>query len=79
MGSEHHYTVTGQIKIRGPELVASAEGKDAYDVIDTLVYKLDRLLERRHGRRKERRNHPRAPEIHADLPKAEEFQDRHSF
>jgi putative sigma-54 modulation protein len=77
MGSEHHYTVTGQIKIRGPELVASAEGKDAYDVIDMLVDKLDRLLERRHGKRKERRNHPTAPELYADLPKVDEFQDRH--
>jgi putative sigma-54 modulation protein len=71
MGNEHHYTATGQIEISGPDLVASAEGKDAYDVIDSLVDKLDRQLERRHGKRKERRNHPHAPEIDVDLPKAE--------
>jgi putative sigma-54 modulation protein len=71
MGNEHHYTATGQIEIGGPDLVASAEGKDAYEVIDLLVDKLDRQLERRHGKRKDRRNHPRAAEIDVDLPKAE--------
>jgi putative sigma-54 modulation protein len=71
MGNEHHYTATGQIEISGPDLVASAEGKDAYDVIDSLVDKLDRQLERRHGKRKERRNHPHAPEMDVGLPKAE--------
>ena len=71
MGNEHHYTATGQIEIGGPDLVASAEGKDAYEVIDSLVDKLDRQLERRHGKRKGRRNHPRASEIDVDLPKAE--------
>lgn len=71
MGTEHHFTATGQIEISGPDLVASAEGKDAYDVIDALVEKLDRQLERRHGRRKDRRNHPHATEIEAALPKTE--------
>jgi len=70
MGNEHHYTATGQIEISGPDLVASAEGKDAYEVIDTLVDKLDGQLARRHGKRKDRRNHPRASEIDVDLPKA---------
>lgn len=71
MGNEHHYTATGQIEIAGPDLVASAEGKEAYEVIDQLVEKLDRQLERRHDRRKDRRNHPHAPEIEAALPKVE--------
>ena len=71
MGTEYHYTATGQIEIGGPDLVASAEGKDAYEVIDTLVDKLDRQLERRHGKRKDRRNHPKASEIDVPLPKAE--------
>ncbi len=71
MGTEHHYTATGQIEIAGPDLIASAEGKEAYDVIDQLVEKLDRQLERRHDRRKDRRNHPHAPEIEAPLPKVE--------
>src|SRR5215217_1434851 len=70
LGNEHHYTGTAQIEIRGPDLVASAEGKDAYDVLDVLVDKLDRQLERRHGKRKDARNHPSAPDIDIDLPKA---------
>jgi|SRR5678816_2414909 len=71
MGNEHHYIATGQIEIGGPDLIASADGKDAYEVIDILVDKLDRQLERRHGKRKGRRNHPRASELDVDLPKAE--------
>jgi putative sigma-54 modulation protein len=70
MGTEHHYTVTGQIEIGGPDLVASADGKDAYEALDELVDKLDHLLERRHGKRKDRRNHPQAVELDAPLPKA---------
>src|SRR3954465_2290131 len=69
MGNEHHYTGTAQIEIAGPDLVASAEGKDAYDVLDVLVDKLDRQLEKRHGKRKDSRNHPTAPDIDVDLPK----------
>jgi len=71
MGTEHHYTATAQIEIGGPDLVASAEGKDAYDLIDELVDKLDRQLGRRQGKRKEKRNRPHAPEIAANLPKVE--------
>jgi len=71
MGTEHHFTATGQIEIGGPDLVASSEGKDAYDVADELVEKLDRLLQRRHGKRKDRRNHPQETEIEAPLPKVE--------
>ena len=71
MGTERHYTATAQIEIGGPDLVASAEGKEAYEVIDALVEKLDRLVERRHGKRKDRRNHPESPEIGAGLPTVE--------
>lgn len=71
LGTEHHYTATGQIEIGGPDLVASAEGKEAYDVLDELVEKLDRQLKSRQGRRKGKRNHPQSPEIDAALPKIE--------
>lgn len=71
MGTERHFTATGQIEIGGPDLVASAEGKEAYVVLDELVEKLDRLLSRRQGRRKDKRNHPAAPEIDVVLPKVE--------
>lgn len=69
MGNDHHYTATAQIEIGGPDLVATAEGKDAYAVLDDLVARLDNLLERRHGRRKERRNHPHDIELDSNIPK----------
>ncbi|HWL17541.1 MAG TPA: ribosome-associated translation inhibitor RaiA [Opitutus sp.] len=69
MGTEHHFTATAQIEIGGPDIVASAEGKEAYNVLDDLVEKLDRQLAKRQGLRKDKRNHPHAPEIDAPLPK----------
>jgi len=69
-GNERHYTATGHIEIGGPDLVAAAEGRDAYEVLDELVDKLDRHLERRHGKRKDRRNHPARSEMNVDFPKA---------
>lgn len=72
MGTEHHYTVTGQIEIGGPDLVASVDGKDAYDLLDALVEKLDHLLEKRQGKRKDKRNHPHGVELDASLPKLDE-------
>jgi putative sigma-54 modulation protein len=69
LGTERHYSATAQIEIGGPDLIASADGKEAYEVIDELVEKLDRQLKSRHGRRKDKRNHPHAPELNAPLPK----------
>jgi putative sigma-54 modulation protein len=69
LGTEHHYTATAQIEIGGPDLIATADGKDAYVVLDELVARLDNLLERRHGRRKDRRNHPHDIELDSNLPK----------
>jgi putative sigma-54 modulation protein len=71
LGTEHHYTATGQVEIGGPDLVASAEGKEAYDVLDELADKLSRQLERRQGKRKDRRNHPAETDLDANLPKVE--------
>jgi ribosome hibernation promoting factor len=71
LGTERHYSATGQIEIAGPDLVATTEGKDAYEAIDQLVEKLDRQLETRHGKRKDKRNHPHATEIDTQLPKIE--------
>jgi putative sigma-54 modulation protein len=68
-GQQHHYTATGQIEIGGPDLVASAEGQAAYDALDALVGKLDRLLRDRAGQRKDKRNHPHEIELDAELPK----------
>jgi putative sigma-54 modulation protein len=71
LGNERHYTATGRIEIGGPDLVALADGLDAYDVADQLVAKLQQRLLKRHGRRKDRRNHPHETEIEAQLPKVE--------
>lgn len=72
LGDDYHYSATGVIEVRGPDLVAHAGGKDAYAALDELVDKLDQLLERRHGRKKDRRNHPHGIELPADLPKVED-------
>lgn len=70
LGTEHHYTATAQVEIRGPDLVASVDGKEPYDLLDALAEKLDHLLERRHGKRKDKRNHPHEIDLDAPLPKA---------
>lgn len=69
LGGENHYTLTAQMEVPGPDVIAHASGTDAYGIIDVLAEKLDHLLERRHDRRKDKRNHPHAVEIPADLPK----------
>lgn len=74
LGTEHLFRAAAQIEISGPDLNASAEDKDAYVALDALVEKLDRLLEARHGRRKDRRNHPHGVEIDsAPLPKTDDL------
>lgn len=60
----------GQIEISGPDLIAHVASDDAYKSVDLLVDKLDGLLRRRHGLRKDKRNHPHDIEFAADLPKA---------
>jgi len=69
-GKNHHYTATGQIEMRGPDIVASVKGDDAYSVLDGLVEKLDEQLRERHERRKDKRNHPQEVEIATQLPKS---------
>lgn len=70
LGQNHRYRASAQIEIGGPDLHASAEGPVAYDVIDELVGKLTTLLERRHGLRKDRRNHPKETEFPVPIPKS---------
>ena len=68
-GKQHHYTATGKVEVRGPDIVASVKGDDAYNVLDGLVEKLDELLRERHERIKDKRNHPHDIELDAPLPK----------
>lgn len=63
------FIAKGHIEIGGPDLVASVASDDCYKSIDLLVDKLDRLLERRHGLRKDKRNHPHATDLNTELPK----------
>jgi putative sigma-54 modulation protein len=70
-GQKHHYTATGQIEMRGPDIVATVKGDDAYNVLDGLVEKLDGQLRDRHERRKDKRNHLHDIEIDATLPKVQ--------
>jgi putative sigma-54 modulation protein len=72
IGTDAPFTASGRITLRGPDLVAHAEGKEGYGVLEALASKLDRLLEKRHGLRKDKRNHPHAPELGGALPKVED-------
>jgi len=65
----HRFIAKGHIEIGGPDLLASVSCEDCYKSIDLLVDKLDRLLERRHGIRKDKRNHPHATDLATELPK----------
>jgi putative sigma-54 modulation protein len=69
LGHQHHYSATGEIEIGGPNLIANSDGNDAYNVLDDLVERLDRLLSRRQGQRKDKRNHPHEVELDTELPK----------
>jgi putative sigma-54 modulation protein len=69
LGQNRLYRAAAQVEIGGPDLNASADGPEAYDAIDELVAKLTQLLERRHGLRKDRRNHPQEIELAGEIPK----------
>lgn len=69
LGTKHIYSVTGQIELRGPDIVATATADDAYNAVDQLVDKLDEQLRKRHELLKDRRNHPRDVELDASIPK----------
>lgn len=68
-GTKDQFIAKGRIEISGPDLIASVHSEDAYKSLDLLVDKLDGLLRERHGLRKDKRNHPHAAELEADLPK----------
>ena len=72
LGTESHYTATAHLEIGGPDLVASAEGKEAYDLMDELVDILDRQLRAKHGKRIEKRRHPQKIDLEAEIPKTGE-------
>ena len=74
LGKDHHFVASAQVELSGPDLIAKAEDRDAYVALDQLSQRLDQLLEKRHGRRKDRRNHPHPVELETPLPKADSTQ-----
>jgi putative sigma-54 modulation protein len=68
-GQQHLYSATGRIEMRGPDIVATVKGDEAYAVIDGLVEKLDEQLRERHERLVYARKHPHDVEIAAEIPK----------
>ena len=68
-GTPDLFVAKGHIEIGGPDLLASVASDDAYKSLDLLIDKLDSLLRRRHGLRKDKRNHPHGVELTAALPK----------
>lgn len=56
VGHLHHFKATAQAEVGGPDLIASVGGEDAYHLIDELAKNLERQLQQRHGRAKEKRH-----------------------
>lgn len=68
---QHKFIAKGQIEIRGPNIVCTAESEEMHKSIDLLVDKLDQVVRKRHGQHKDKRNHPHAVEwSDVSLPKA---------
>ena len=63
------FTASGIIEIDGPDKFAKAECGDAYEALDQLIDKLDRMLRKRAADLKGKRNHPQGVELDAPLPK----------
>jgi putative sigma-54 modulation protein len=64
------FTAKGHIQIHGPDMNASVQAEECHKAIAMLVDKLDRMLQRRHQLTRVKRNHPRAVELDAEIPKA---------
>jgi putative sigma-54 modulation protein len=64
------FTAKGHIQIHGPDMNASVRSDECHKAISMLVDKLDRMLQRRHQLHRVKRNHPRAVELDAQIPKA---------
>ena len=68
-GVPDKFIAKGHIEIGGPDLIASETSDDCYKSLDQLIDKLDGLLRRRHGLRKDHRNHPHGVDVGGELPK----------
>ena len=70
LGRKALYTATAQVELRGPDIVATVKGDDAYNLLDELVKRVDEQLKARHERLTDERKHPHGVELGAPLPKA---------
>jgi putative sigma-54 modulation protein len=57
------------VELRGPDLAASSTTDNLYKSIHEVVDKLERMLSERARKREDKRNHPHAVEIPANIPK----------
>jgi putative sigma-54 modulation protein len=64
------FTAKGHITIQGPDMNASVKTDECHKAVSMLIDKLDRMLQRRHQLHRVKRNHPRAVELEAEIPKA---------
>lgn len=64
------FKAKGHIEIQGPDMNAIVQADECHKAISMLIDKLDRMLQRRHQLHRVKRNHPRAVEIDAEIPKA---------
>jgi len=64
------FKAKGHIEIHGPDMNAVVEADECHKAVSMLIDKLDRMLQRRHQLTRVKRNHPRAVDLEADIPKA---------
>jgi putative sigma-54 modulation protein len=64
---DSRFIAKGHIEISGPDLIAKVSSNDAYNALDLLVDKLDRMLRERTRARADRRN---------NRPEGSEFRDK---
>lgn len=64
------FKAKGHIQVQGPDMNATVQADECHKAISLLVDKLDRMLQRRHQLHRVKRNHPRAVELDAEIPKA---------
>jgi putative sigma-54 modulation protein len=63
------FKAKGHIQIHGPDMNAIVQSDECHKAISMLIDKLDRMLQRRHQLHRVKRNHPRAVELNAAIPK----------
>ncbi len=64
------FSAKGHISIHGPEMNAAVSSDECHKAVSLLIDKLDRMLGRRSKMFKNKRKHPHAVELQAELPKA---------